>query len=345
MKIGIVTVYNTENCGSFLQAYALCRALEKQGHQVYFLKGLTSTENRYWYRLLQATKYVLKCDFLTARELTETYPVYHLLQKKFQITEELQDLDLIIYGSDTIWNIANGYFLKNWKHFFGHGVKTRKISYAASVGSTTLDAFVNVPEIKTCLSEFSGLGIRDIPTGEIVHAFLPEREDVVQVVDPTMLLACEDYEAISAECPERNFILVYYFGAMPEELTQKIRAFAKSQNKKIIAFGNRPWADITLPFDPRLMMGYYKYADYVVTNTFHGNIFSILFGKQFVSFGKKKRKVEALLNEFNLSNRLAEKADEMEEIFMQEIDHDAVQQKIKTKREASYQYLEEFLKA
>lgn len=343
MKIGIVTVYNTENCGSFLQAYALCRALEQKGHQVYFFKGITSLQKKYWYRLLQATKYVLRRDFLTARELTETYPVYHLLQKKFTVIESLEDMDLVIYGSDTIWNLADGYFLKHWKHFFGYGVGAKKISYAASAGPTTLDMFEQISEIKETLSEFSGLSVRDVPTGKIVRALLPEHEGVTQVADPTMLLACEDYEEISVTCTEKDFILVYYFGNMPEALIKSIQMFAKEKNKKIVAFGKQPWADKMVPFDPRQMLGYYKYADYVITNTFHGNIFSILYQKQFLSFGKQKRKVVALLQEFGLADRLLDETEDIDSVFMESIDHNTVEQVLQEKRKISYQYLEKFL--
>lgn len=343
MKIGIVTVYNTPNCGSFLQAYALQKALCKKGHEVCFLKNEINTKRKWYYRLPQTVKYLLKGDFVTVRELTEPYSIFRPLQREFLITSKADNLDLVIYGSDTVWNIADSYFLKHWKRFFGHGVSAKKISYAASAGSTTLDVFTKIPEIQEALSEFSGLGVRDVPTSEIVRALLPEYEDVTQVVDPTMLLACEDYEEISVACTEKDFILVYYFGNMPEALVNNIQAFAKAQNKKIVAFGNRPWADVELPFDPELMMGYYKHADYVVTNTFHGNIFSILFHKQFISFGKQKRKVEALLKEFGLSNRLLDETEDIEEILMQEIDHGEVKQKLKLKREASYQYLETFL--
>ena len=76
---------------------------------------------------------------------------------------------------------------------------------------------------------------------------------------------------------------------------------------------------------------------------YYRNIFSILFHKQFVSFGKEKRKVEALLSEFDLSNRLVEKAEEIEKVFMQEIDGNAIEQKLKEKREVSYSYLEKYL--
>ncbi len=343
MKVGIVTVYNTPNCGSFLQAYALQKVLQQKGHEVYFIKNVMSQKRRWYYRFPQTVKYILKGDFVTAQDLTQPYSIFRPLQQNFSITSKKNDLDLIICGSDTIWNIADGYFLKHWKRFFGQGVKTKKISYAASAGSTALDTFEKNPEIKACLSEFTGLGVRDIPTGEIVSALLPDRDDIVQVLDPTMLLNCEDYEEISANCPERDFILVYYFGELPEALIQKIQTFAKEKNKKIIAFGNRSWADLELPYDPRFMLSYYKNADFIITNTFHGNIFSILFHKQFVSFGKEKRKVEALLSEFDLSNRLVEKAEEIEKVFMQEIDGNAIEQKLKEKREVSYSYLEKYL--
>ena len=91
------------------------------------------------------------------------------------------------------------------------------------------------------------------------------------------------------------------------------------------------------------MIGYYKKADYIVTNTFHGNVFSIIFNKQFVSFGKNKKKVKYLLEEFGLSHRLIDETDSISAVLDTAIDYTRINKTLEEKRNASLQYLEEAL--
>ena len=345
MKIGIVTVYNTYNCGSFLQAYALHRILKQKGHNVQFLKRKTRMKNRLLY-IFPYTIYrsLLKGDNKTGKSLLNRYFTYQKHLKKFPTVKSASDLDAVVYGSDTIWNMEDAYFEREWKRYWGYGVKQKKVAYSVSVASTPEEKILNRQELKDCALEFSHIAARDDRTYDIVKKMLPEEAEIAKTVDPTMLLKPEDYKELETTCTEKDFILIYAFCDMKQEAMEEIRQFAKKIGKKIIAFGNEIPADINVPFDPMKMLGYYRKADYIVTNTFHGNVFSILFNKQFISYGKNKKKVEHLLQEFGLQNRLVDEKQEISSLFETEIDYEEINKKLEEKRNASLAYLDDALR-
>ncbi len=338
MRIGIVTVYNSYNCGSFLQAYALYRFLSEKGHEVFFVERQTYKTNKLWYRFLRSIKNLVKGNIHEAKTIIQLYFLFKKIIRFFPIIEDTNSLDLIITGSDTVWNLDDAYFYSNWKRYWGYDVKNKKITYAVSAGTTPKEEFLKKPEFKECINEFAGISVRDSHTYEIAKMLLEDGRKPEMVVDPTMLVPRENYQDIEKKCNERNFILVYYFGNMLKELAKEIKAFAEKENMKIITFGK------DIPFEPGLMLGYYRAADYVITNTFHGNIFSILYNKRFVSFGKEKKKVELLLQDFELGERLLDVGDNLEETLYRGIDYNRTNEIIRQKRRDSVKYLERFLK-
>ena len=336
MKIGIVTVYNSYNCGSFLQAYALRKTLEQQGHKAVFVKRNVHKSNKFYSRAILSVKRFLKGDPKRATFILKEYFSFNKIQKIFPITEEINGLDMIVYGSDTIWNLEDDYFRECWKRYWGVGVENKKITYAASVGTTDEKVFYNDPVYEKYMKEFLAVSVRDEHTYKIAEKLLDPGKLPVLVTDPTMLVDVSEYEAIAKPCKEKNFILVYYFGDlgdMPKGLEEYIRAFAKEQGKKIIYFGK------DIPFEPGMMIGYYKAADYVITNTFHGNVFSIIYNKKFVSFGKEKKKVEILLRDFGLSERLLDVSENPADVLLKNIDYSKTNEILKKKRAESLEYL------
>lgn len=339
MKIGIVTVYNSFNCGSFLQAYALYNFLRKhKGCDVAFLKRNRNLNKRniFYYRLAIACKLFLRGKRQEAATLLKMGAAFRRSQKLLPVVTTAEGCDLLIYGSDTIWNLEVSYFLTNWARYWGDGVTVKKITYAASVGSTPSGVFYADPKYKKLMNEFAGVAVRDERTYEMANTLLEGRTPQL-VVDPTMLVPLEEFQAIAKPCKEKDFILVYYFGNMPKKLSDKLNAFAKAKNKKIITFGT------SIPFDPGLMLGYYEAADYVVTNTFHGNVFAVLYNKNFVGYGKEKSKVKLLLEEFGLSERLLDFDDDCEAAFQKGCDFTKANSVLLEKRQESASYLEAFL--
>lgn len=336
MTIVIVTVYNSYNCGSYLQAYALYKTLKEKGSDVYFLKREPYRLGTFRYRLCKSIKAFLKCHFRDSQYILREHFRYKKAQKILPKTDNLNCADLVIYGSDTIWNMETAYFRDNWEKYWGKGVENKKITYAASVGSTNASVFYDNQAIKKCIKEFSGVSVRDDHTYKIAENLLDD-EKPTMVVDPTMLLSVDDYSEIMGKCHQRGFILVYYFGKMTKEQNKALKEFAKSQNKKIISFGKN------IPFSPELMLSYFKAADYIVTNTFHGNVFSIIFNKKFVSYGKEQKKVVSLLQEFGLLHRLLDSEIVFDEVLSADIDYIKVNEILNSKRSHSLNYLGKFI--
>lgn len=343
MKIGIITVYNSYNCGSFLQAFALCTVL-KRSNDVYFIKRrLQSKQDRFYYRILQAIKYILKRNFKKALFILKKYFTFRKCRMLLPIKNKYSDLDLLIYGSDTIWNINDSYFMREWKKYWGYGVTQKKITYAASVGATQEEKILEKTELRQCIAEFSGISVRDEHTHNIVKKMLPDGETVKRVVDPTLLLDVQEYKNIANGCKEKDFILVYAFSDIGQDAIAQIKKFADETGKKLVAFGEDFPADKHISYNPFDFLAYYEKADYIITNTFHGTIFSMIYNKKFVSYGKEKKKVALLLEEFGLSDRNIDVLDDIFSIIENEIDYDGVNQLISRKRDESLEYLNEFI--
>lgn len=336
MKIGVVTVYNSCNCGSFLQAYAMLKVLEDAGNDVVFLKRKTYRTNKFSSCLWLATKRLLKGRFKRAYLMMEEYFIYKKLAKIFSVTDDFDDCNLAVIGSDTIWNLKNFDFANNWKRYWGVGYDCKKITYGASIGETEPEVFYKRPEFKTAINDFAGVLVRDDVTYEMAKNLLDEEEKLKKVLDPTMLLPVERYDEISKKCKEKDFILIYAFEPIPQKQMEEIKAFAKENNKRIVTFGT------DVPLDPIEMVTYYKQADYVITDTFHGNVFSILYNKKFISLDREKSKVTSLINEFGLSDRLVSLDGSLSNLFDKEIDYEKVNQILEEKREFSLKNLKSF---
>lgn len=340
MKIGIVTVYHSYNCGSFLQAYAMQQTLKEFGCCPQFLKNKRTRQSGLGYRLVQAVKYTCTGKPKRARHLLKVYQNFHRAQKRLSVVPSYKGIDIAVYGSDTIWNIDQKPFFKNWKRYYGADFEGRKISYAASVGSAEYADLMQHEDICRAVTSFDSIAVRDRATYSFVRGCCGQERQVDYVVDPTMLQPRQMYEGLSPEIGISGYILFYFFAAIPESIKRQVRDFANKTGRKIVAFGeNCGWADVYISNDPFLMLSYYKNADYVVTDTFHGNVFSLIFNKQFVSLGKEKQKVFDLLERFSLTDRLVEKDDDIVALLDKKVNYEEVNKALDLLRTQSKQYL------
>ena len=111
MKVGIITVYKSENCGSYLQAWALKSSLEKMGCSVYFVPYKTSDNVlKVGWRII---KCCLKLRFRTAYFLLKRKILFNKARRRFPIMNRKKKMDAFIFGSDTIWNFEAPFFRKN----------------------------------------------------------------------------------------------------------------------------------------------------------------------------------------------------------------------------------------
>ena len=214
---------------------------------------------------------------------------------KENITAAAENYDCLITGSDQVWNFAwfNPAFFLDFQN-----CGAKRIAYAASAGKSVF-CDDEKAYLKRTLKEFDAISVREADLVPTLNS-ITETDTTVQTVDPTLLLGAEDWNEIAAPRLVKEKYLFCYFLNNDENLSKLARKFAK-KHKLVIA---------TIPFpgieynaedikfgkyrfdaaDPADFISLVKYADYVFTDSFHATVFSLLYGKQFLSFPRSDAK-------------------------------------------------------
>lgn len=335
MKIGIVTIYKCYNYGSFYQAYGLQKYLKDLGHEVKFLP-IDSLYNKK-YRIRKQFNKDISRDLFSLKLLhgyLHDWKLYHIADKNED------DFDLIIIGSDEIWNINNRTFIPAPEYYGLNMTCSNIISYASCIGRSTVGDFDKYKDFIRGIKGLHAVSARDDATEHFLRNIMPEKQ-IQRVLDPSFLI---NWKSLEKPCSRKNFILVYtYDGSwgFPEEYIVKTRKFADQVNVPLVSVGfKNDWCDESIACSPREFLGYLHNASYVVTDTFHGTVMSIQFQKQFVCMGAGKSKVESVLRELNLQDRLFDADRQIADYFSNAIDYFTVKQCIDEKCEASKGYLQ-----
>lgn len=332
MRIGILTFHDGINYGAFMQVYSLQQAIESLGHSVEIINYKSP------YHWLREYIHVLKKNKLFSKNIKKLLK-FKALQKKylnfgtfsFNINKISGSYDVIVFGSDEIWNVHNASFGHNYRYFgkkFPKNIK--KVAYAPSCGSTPIGSKKLQPII-TNLKSFSSIGVRDYNTRNIVQELISRKPKIVP--DPTFLVDHQSY-IITPKCT--NYVLVYSDN-LPHSEVVKIQNYANENKLRIVSVGfYHKWCDENYTsVDPFEWLGYIKNAKFVFTTMFHGTIFSILFNKQLKLMLDEYRinKFSYILKYFDIGDALYD-----ESIL---IDYETINPKIKLFKEKGISYLKE----
>lgn len=344
MKVCIVTVYNSENCGSYWQAFALSSYLKQGGCEVSFMRRkIKGTSHSLVFVGRQTLKWILKGKIEKAKAQIQQYWAFDELIKRFKIVDEIDaTFDLCIIGSDTLWNLEDQYFEDNRAIFFGEKSKAQKtITYAVSAANTSYDAFKRHFEILDDLKKMDAIAVRDKYTSSIVRELLGKVMPIV--VDPTLLLEKTEYQRYCVDLKINNFLFIYYFGLIPEDLQNKIRKYANLKKLKIVVMGHGMKGDYNFDaFLPTVFVSCFSKADYVVTNTFHGVMFTLIFEKQAIFNSCGKEKVKDVMDEYGLNDR--DYSENMAiDLMNSNIDYDRVRIKLNENKLAAKEYINAFI--
>lgn len=291
MNIGILTVYDSSNFGSFLQAYAMMTHLKKMGHNVNFIK---------WNKKNQIVHDILKRAIITRRVSIRN--VYNAIDKikyyksdigLLPVIDQGGQLDLIIIGSDTLWDIRRKYFSNPM--FYGKiDENVPCISYAVSCAESKEADFIKKMYLTNNIRNLDKILVRDKHTQNVIKDVLDLQSDIV--CDPTILVNDVFWNNEEKEDVKRA-ILVYTY-TMPKNVSEIIKKYAAEHKLKLISIGLfQPWCDEHINCSALDFPAYLKSAKLVVTNTFHGTLFSLLTGAHVVSFvngNKLKELLESL---------------------------------------------------
>lgn len=353
MKTGIITQPLYANYGGILQNYALQQVLKEMGHEPVTLDYMPSLSlGRY---ILYAGKGLL-CA-LSPSKRHPIKPYRHFLQRPPKIdsfvrnnvtlTGSLTDytkrvlkrngIDALIVGSDQVWRYSyNSHYIEDMYLAFAEGYPCKKIAYGASFGVEKW----NYPENKTnearaLAKQFDAVSVREDSGSRLCRDSLGI--EAVTVLDPTLLLCAADYEKFCASPnPAEPPYLAAYVLDLTEEKEEYIRkvAAAKGLEVKMMTVSN---AGVSIED----WLSSIKNAQYVITDSYHGSIFSIIFGKQFLTFINKKRGADRFITLFGKLGLLAHLADgsAVEPESSDEIDYSTVHKELAILREQSLQFL------
>ncbi len=351
MKIGIMSMQRIENYGSFLQAYSLRQMLEELGHEVVFVDYVIEPcivqdpiqvipHHSIPYRIVRKGYYIVK-DIIrqldgekAAEQKIDSMRLrikYSEYLSELGITEQRTEnipVDALVVGSDEVFNClqtnpAVGYS----KQLFGEYSQANKVvSYAASAGFTTVEGLEKYgirDEVSDMLkNNFDHISVRDENTFDLVKTLTGITPDMH--LDPVLV---GDFSSKIIEKHDLDkYVVVYSYEERMSGRTDEaeaIQRFAHERGLKTVSIGNfQKWTDLKIEASPFELLGYIKNADYVVTDTFHGTIFSIILGKKFATIirDSNKQKLSALLKRFSLDNRQLRELSELEGILITPID-------------------------
>ncbi len=323
MNIGILTFHNADNLGAVLQAAALTQYINEElgdAEVIDFVPNNQCGKKKHpIYRLLSSIKqrvfafksrngYERRKKFIEFRNKE-----LRISKRKYYGDKEMElaagRYDILISGSDQILNTTLSGSSKSFYLCFDDNSK--KISYASSFGRTDITN-EEKEMIKSELVNFDALSFRESSGQDIVFDLIKNKGELV--VDPVFLLDANRWrKKCVIHCDNQKYIFVY---AMENTLILKdaiLKVKEKHDLPIIMVKGGKELPDVEGVVDyqcgPREFLHYIDNAEYVVTNSFHGIAFSILFGKQFVCVEHSLRnaRLENIMNLTNNSEKLYRK--------------------------------------
>lgn len=346
MKISILTFSKEDNNGANLQCYALVETLKEMGHDVDIIDIQLSVVNYGLFnRLLHYPQHLNYVRF-RKRYLNCFTKSFHDVA---ELTDCLPKSDLYIVGSDQVWNLDITKRLDPLIYFFSFlPSESRRMSYAASFGVSEWIWGQWTLRISELLSKFDAISVREIQGVEICTNTFGLKAQVV--CDPTFLLP--SYNKICglyASGKETNR-LVYFKFIRSKETEQFLLRKANKLKMNMVKLGD---------FHPRINCKYkpyysvrewlnsIRYAQFVLTDSFHCMVFCILFNKPFISMpgdATRSSRINSLLESLGLSDRfchdLNELEDRFEALYDAPIDYVSVNKRISELRRKGRDFLE-----
>lgn len=350
MKIGLLSFHCAHNYGAVLQAYALQEFLTSLGHDAEFIDyrpyylyssySVNTTNKSFLNRLIQSP--------LNSMRRLRNDRFNNFIRNNLAISKEANtaqeitgDYEAYVLGSDQIWNqnITKGDLV-----FFGafnRSAGSRLISYAASSEAPHEGATLDFSSEQKNLKEFSSISVREDQLREQIQPLVDV--PVTTVLDPTLLADASIFEPIAENIESKDYLVIYQVkndkSAMPvARAIRKMNSIGKIV-KLTPHVSKFDFLNSYSTSSPERFVGLFRGCNYVVTTSFHGVIFSIIFKKQFVCIMDKSRgnyRIANLLKKLGISNRMIYSADE---IPSEAIDYDLVTEKVIELRGQSREFL------
>lgn len=351
MKIGILSMQQINNYGSLLQAYSLKKIIEDIdcNCEVFFVDfdiqnsilintNLCTKKNKFneINPLIIVRKIIFK---IKKQKLIKIFSQFRI--KELDINKAYNDCDILVVGSDEVFGCPN---IIRKDFFGGYPYAKKQITFAASCGNTKYDdiPLIHREDLRILLKNFNSLSVRDIGTYNFLSQFACK--DVFFHLDPVLIgeLSKREHKKVK----EKSYLIVYAYHERIKDPTEikNIKKFAKKKGLKIIHLGaSQKWGGKFIVPNPFEMLDYFYNAEYVITDTFHGCIFSII---NHVKFGvyvrdNNSNKISDLLTRLKLKDRTLNNQNflDFQMVLEKNINFDFVDNIIDEEKENAIEYL------
>lgn len=357
---------NVNNMGSLLQAYGLKKMIESLGHEVEFINikkidedyGLLgnyiqdySNENEKTGaigRLKKIDKYI--CSRLVhrgfERQQDELFDIFR--KEELNIEQSNLEYDVCVIGSDEVFNCLNAGYWGFTSQLFGKvSCANRVITYAASCGATSYDQLPD--KVKSRIIEafrnISAFSVRDENSFDFVSKMT--EQSISRNLDPVLIydFRCEieNSPAIMQELPSKYCIVYSYRNRIHRKSEiEHIRDFCKRNNLIPIAVGAPQfWIKDYIVCSPFQCLSLFKGAEYVITDTFHGTIFSAKYAKNYAVIIREsnKNKLSDLVERLHIKKHLINDFEQLQMVSIERTDEMNIKNIISREKTRSMDYL------
>lgn len=320
MRIGIITQPLSRNYGGILQNYALQRTLTKLGHTAYTFDILPRTSRWGIIAIKNIAKMLLGKSYAPIKYPSEIKQqenhLRQFVEKHITLISprctlptvdkaEEYRLDALIVGSDQVWRPKYNRSIADMFLGFARNMNIKRVAYAASFGTDEWEySSSQTDECSALAQKFNAISVREDSGVRLCNDYLGV--DAQHVLDPTMLLSAEEYNSTIKDIPVETtpYLFAYILNANPQKIDY-INKVATQKGLKVIIKG----ADggITREDSIERWLAYFRDAKYIITDSFHGCVFSIIYHVPFVAMANKARGLSrflSLLSIFKLEDRL-----------------------------------------
>lgn len=358
-RIGILSMQRVVNFGSVLQAYSLKQMIQEIGaDNVTFVeidrsrscasKKSISDSLDYESPAVLPTGIIQRAKrWIIARLSAYNKKMIRSFMRKVLGLDETcsrASYTHVVIGSDEVFNHYGESVCLQLHGEVDHAEHV--ISYAASCGNASAEDIEETDwnQVRAALGKIERISVRDNATADYVKKLTGR--NVLHHLDPVLVgnLCDRRHHPVFL----KKYLVVYAYGYRIRTMEEigAIQQFTRQNGLKSVALGGSQfWVDLYLPTSPFRLLDYFYYADYVVTDTFHGVIFSIINRKNFVVIVRKTNyaKISGLLNDLGLEDRQVHSMEALEKVLKQEIDYDSVYAILSEEKKRSWEYLKSCL--
>lgn len=354
-RISLITIHVGNNFGSVLQTIASYITLKRFADDVTVINYWPDrvTYRRYWKDALKSPiKFLWRLFFfpisITNKNIYMSYLKNHCklsnrITSSNNFSEVCPPSDIYVTGSDQVWNSIHNEGFDGHYYFEGFPKNSLKIAFSSSIGRDDFDEQEKA-KVRELLKEYKAISVREDSAVKIL-----EQLGIIatQLIDPTFMLDRFQWKSfMSKRLIQSPYLLIYTpYNTIDKQLIYNAaRLLADKFHLKVVTFSwnmkREALADKTIKFaNPGDFLSLMNYADYIITNSFHGTAFSINLNKQFWVFQPSafSTRIDSILRKTNLTSRML--LSEMSEKDITKIDYTEANRILDKERESVLDFL------